>query len=63
MTSSRRKLLKSALIGGGLIGLGSLALPSLARNNSVQVPPLPQVPSAKNSFNPLFLLRDFDYGE
>lgn len=31
MNCSRRQLLQSALIGGGLIGLGSLALPSLVK--------------------------------
>lgn len=62
MICSRRQLLKSSLILGGLMGIGGVALPSFARNNPVKIPPLPNVDTGENSFNPLSLLRDFDYG-
>lgn len=62
MTFSRRQFLTSTIIGGGLIALGSQYFPSLAATNSVRIPPLKKVSLGENPFNPLSLLRDFDYG-
>lgn len=62
MNFSRRQFLTSTIVGGGLIGLGSWCLPSLATANLVKIPPLNQVSTGENPFNPLLLLRDFDYG-
>ncbi|MBL1209529.1 multicopper oxidase domain-containing protein [Geminocystis sp. GBBB08] len=62
MNFSRRQFLTSTIIGGGLIALGSQCLPSLATTNSVKIPPLREISMGENLFNPLSLLRNFDYG-
>ena len=63
MSYSRRQFLGATILGGGLIALGSQYLPSLATTNSVKIPPLDDLNRGDNLFNPLLLLRNFDYGK
>ncbi|MBE9127678.1 MULTISPECIES: multicopper oxidase domain-containing protein [unclassified Coleofasciculus] len=62
---SRRRLLKWGLAGTGVTG-GVLALRSLTHKStpSVKIPPIEEkaLLTAEPSFNPMDLLRDFDYG-
>ena len=61
---SRRQTLKLGLASVGLTGAG-LVLSTLGQKQKtkVKVPPLPITEATvANSFNPLVLLRDFDYG-
>ncbi|BAQ63688.1 multicopper oxidase domain-containing protein [Geminocystis sp. NIES-3709] len=62
MVISRRQLLQSAIMGGGLVSLGSLYSKVSAKSSSVIIPPLPLVPDLQHNFNPLILSREFDYG-
>ncbi len=61
---SRRQILKLGLASVGLTGAG-LVVSTLGhkQKTKVKVPPLPKTEAtAANSFNPLYMLRDFDYG-
>ncbi len=62
---SRRQLLGWGAAGVGLVATSSLAGSAcMKRSQSAMVPPLPTgyVPPIDLSFNPMALLRDFDYG-
>lgn len=59
---SRRQLFKWGIFGGSLLGLTSFSLGNLATAKTVKIPSLPNISQSENSFNPLELLREFDYG-
>lgn len=60
---SRRQLLKLGLAGVGLTGASLIVSFLGQKQTTVKVPPLPKTEAtAANSFNPLAVLRDFDYG-
>ncbi len=62
---SRRQMLQWSLAGIGLTGatLGCQKLNSLGSSKAIAIPPLPQnLPPVMNNFNPMTVLRDFDYG-
>lgn len=62
MKVSRRQLIKWGILGSGLGSLGVASLSALATSPKVKVPLLSDHPKLNNDFNPLTVLRDFDYG-
>jgi FtsP/CotA-like multicopper oxidase with cupredoxin domain len=61
---SRRQLIKLGLAGAGVAG-AALALPSLTRKQTqpAKIPPLSnEAPVVAEGFNPMAIVRDFDYG-
>ncbi|NEQ24169.1 MAG: multicopper oxidase domain-containing protein [Microcoleus sp. SIO2G3] len=61
---SRRQLIKLGLAGAGVAG-AALALPSLTRKQiqPAKIPPLSsEAPAVAAGFNPMKIIRDFDYG-
>ncbi len=62
---NRRQFLKWGLAASGVAG-AAIAVPSIAqrlRLQPVRIPPPPQnIPLEGNNFNPMTILRDFDYG-
>ncbi|MBW4548407.1 MAG: multicopper oxidase domain-containing protein [Symplocastrum torsivum CPER-KK1] len=61
---SRRQLIKLGLAGAGVAG-AALALPSLTRKQTqpAKIPPLSsEAPAVAAGFNPMAIVRDFDYG-
>ncbi|NEO28829.1 MAG: copper oxidase, partial [Kamptonema sp. SIO4C4] len=68
MSASRDLLNRRQLLRWGLIGLGATGLATYARSQwwkqapAAQIPPLPDNEAPDLSFNPMTLLRDFDYG-
>lgn len=60
---SRRQFIKWGLVGTETVG-AAIALRTLTHRSaqSVKIPPIAAVNSSNNPFDPVLLLRDFDYG-
>ncbi|NJM66647.1 MAG: multicopper oxidase domain-containing protein [Acaryochloris sp. RU_4_1] len=60
---NRRQFIKWGLVGTGTVG-AAIALRHLTSQSaqSVKIPPIEAVNASNNSFDPMLLLRDFDYG-
>ncbi|ACK70358.1 multicopper oxidase type 3 [Gloeothece citriformis PCC 7424] len=60
---TRRQLLWWGLTGIGAASAGMLIKSGVNRFSSrVKIPPIPEITDISNGFNPITLLRDFDYG-
>ncbi len=61
---SRRQLLQVGLVSAGIAG-AAISFPYLIRKRTpaVRIPPLPSdAPAVSSDFNPMTMVRDFDYG-
>lgn len=60
---TRRNILISGLAGIGAASAGMAISSGVKRySSSVKIPPIPEIPEISQGFNPITLLRDFNYG-